>query len=255
MNFKDVAIKSAKLAGRFVKEAFCNPDFSMDAKGKHDIVTSVDRSAEHLIIQNILKHFPSHSIHSEEFGDLDKGSSYTWYIDPLDGTSNFFTGNPYYAISIALANYENVIVGVVYVPMLDDIYSAEKGQGACLNDERIWVSERNRLADSFIACAYSSKETEMIRGLKNVKRLSKVSRRVVVNFAPSLDLCNVASGRLDALVDNGSTPEDHAAGSLILTEAGGVVRNFYSTGWDFNETGIVASNGFIYNDLLKVLKK
>ena len=198
MNFKDVAIKSAKLAGRLVKEAFRGSDFSVEAKGKHDIVTSVDRSAEHLIIQNILKHFPGHSIHSEEIGNLDKDSQYTWIIDPLDGTNNFFTGNSYFAISIALASYEKIMLGVVYVPMLDDLYYAEKGQGAYLNDIKIGVSDRKKLKHSFIASAYSSKKSELTAGLKSIKKLSKASRRVVVNFAPSIDPCNVASGRLDA---------------------------------------------------------
>lgn len=253
MDFKDVAIKSATEAGDIIKRAFYNPTNIHDPKGKHDIVTEIDRLAERAIIENITNAFPNHSINAEESGELMTGSDFTWYIDPIDGTSNFFTGNPYFAVSIGLSLKGGIVLGVVYVPLLDQLFIAEKGKGALLNNQSIKVSDRDTLAESFIATAYSSDEHDIESGIEALKKLSMASRRVVVNFAPSVDLCNMAMGRIDALVDNGSTCQDHAAGSLILSEAGGQLRNLFSEGWDFRETGIIATNGLIQDKLIQIL--
>ena len=243
---------AAKAAGEIIASDFSSSD-SHQNKGRHDIVTGTDLRAETEIIGILQSKFPDYNLHSEEAGKLDMDSEYCWIIDPLDGTSNFRTGNSYISVSIALAHKNTIILGVVFNPITNEMFHAEKGKGAFLNDEEILVSGRNRLSDSFIAAAYSADEKDIGEGIWVIRKLSLQCRRVVINFAPAMDLCNIARGRLDALVDNGSTAEDHAAASLILTEAGGYVANYFEGGWDFWKTGIIAGNGKVNNDLNNLL--
>ena len=144
-------------------------------------------------------------------------------------------------------------MGVVYNPISKELFHAEKGNGAWLDSKEISVSERSELSGSFLAVAFAAEEDKIHDGISMIGKLALQARRVVVNFAPALDLCNIARGRLDALIDNGSTPEDHAAASLILSEAGGILRNYDQPGWDFNRTGIIASNTNINNNLLTLV--
>lgn len=260
MNFKSIAIKAAKEAGKILKKEF-NSVLDIKAKERHDIVSNADYQSEKRIIEIIKKAFPFHAIIAEESGEVGKKANYvwyidrdyTWYIDPLDGTANFITGNPYFSVSIALTHKNKVILGVVYNPVLNELYLAEKGEGAKLNGRRMSISNTSNIKDAILASAYSSKESDIKKGLRVVEKLALNSRKVVINFSPALDLCNIANGRLDGLIDNGTTPEDHAAGSLIVTEAGGKIQNYNSQSWDVNKIGIIASNGKIHNSILKVI--
>lgn len=239
----------ARSAGAILADEFYHIN-TFDAKGDHDIVTRADYRSENLIMKELLAVYPDYSIITEESANVDRGSGYCWYIDPLDGTNNFITGSPYFVVSIGLAFRNEIILGVVYNPISDELFHAEKGQGAFFNDEPISVSGRRELSESLLALAYAAEEVEIRQGISLLETLVLKCRRVVINFAPALDLCNIARGRLDGLIDNGSTPEDHAAASLILTEAGGELRNFDQAGWDVNRTGIVASNGLLQDHLV-----
>lgn len=252
MNYKTVAIKAAKESGKILKKEF-NAILDVKAKTKHDIVSQADYKSEDKIIAIIKKCFPEHSIIAEESGKAGEKSDHVWYVDPLDGTVNFVTGNPYFSVSIALAHKNKIILGVVYNPMLDELYLAEKRKGATLNGKRIYVSIRTAIKDALLASAYSSEENDIKKGLKTVEKLALNSRKTVINFSPALDLCNIANGRLDGLIDSGTTPEDHAAGSLIVTEAGGKIQNYNRQSWDVNKIGIIASNGKIHNSILRVI--
>lgn len=252
MSYKSIAIKAAKEAGKILKKEFSGV-LDIKAKTRHDIVSQADYKSEDKIIAIIKKYFPEHSIIAEESGKHINLSNYTWYIDALDGTSNFVTGNPYFSVSIALAYKRQIILGVVFNPIIDELYLAEKGRGAYLNNKRVSVSNKNNIKDALLASAYSSEESSIKKGLKTVEKLALNSRKVVINFSPALDLCNIANGRLDGLIDNGTTPEDHAAGSLIVTEAGGKIRNYKHQSWDVNEIGIIASNGKIHNSIIKII--
>ncbi|MCK5463289.1 MAG: hypothetical protein KAI95_09745, partial [Bacteroidales bacterium] len=139
---------------------------------------------------------------------------------------------------------------VVYNPISDELFYAEKGKGAFLNGGKISVSGRKDISGSLLALAYAPEEDEIRQGIALLETFVLQCRRVVINFAPALDLCNIARGRIDALIDNGSTPEDHAAASLILTEAGGKLRNLDQPGWDVNRTGIIASNTLLQDQLV-----
>ena len=244
MDYTLVAIRAAKEAGQILSKAF-HAEIKAEAKGAHDVVSHTDYESEQCIINIIKKGFPDHGIVAEESGKDKTRSEFSWYIDPLDGTSNFLLGIPYFSVSIALIYKGRVILGVVYNPILNELYTAEENKGAFLNDQQIYVSSRSDLKNAFIASAYSSDESHIKRGLKTVEQLALNCRKVVINFAPALDLCNIARGKLDALVDNGTTPEDHAAGSHIVTGAGGTVKNYKKNSFNVDETGIISSNGFL----------
>lgn len=260
MNYKSVAIKAAKEAGKILKKEFSGV-LEVKAKERHDIVSSADYQSEKEIIKTIKKVFPLHAIVAEESGEVGKKANYvwyidrdyTWYIDPLDGTANFITGNPYFSVSIALTHKNKVILGVVYNPILDELYLAEKGKGSRLNGRRMSIFNKSNIKDAILASAYSSEESDIKKGLRIIEKLALNSRKVVINFSPALDLCNIANGRLDGLIDNGTTPEDHAAGSLIVTEAGGKIRNYNNQSWNVNEIGIIASNKKIYNSIIEII--
>jgi fructose-1,6-bisphosphatase/inositol monophosphatase family enzyme len=249
-NFLEVAVIAAKKAGQVLLNDFKLLD-TFIPKGKYDVVTETDLKSEKIIIREIKGKFPTHSILSEESGMSDNQSDYCWIVDPIDGTSNFITGNPYFTVSIALVYKRVSIIGVVYNPVLDELYTAIKGKGAWLNNMLIKPSIQNELEKSLVAVAYAAYPKAMSEGVKFIEKLNTSVRRVVINFAPALDLCNIARGRIDGLIDNGSTPEDHAAGSLILEEAGGVIMNLDIQGWDVMKTGVIATNPLIMNDLIK----
>ena len=244
----------ARSAGAILAREFSHIN-KFDAKGEHDIVTHADYQSEALIMKELQAAYPDYSIITEESPNIEGKTQYCWYIDPLDGTNNFITGSPYFVVSIGLAYQDEIILGVVYNPISDELFYAEKGKGAFLNSEKISVSGRKDISDSLVALAYAPEESEIKEGIALLEKLVLQCRRVVINFAPALDLCNIARGRIDGLMDNGSTPEDHAAASLILTEAGGKLRNFDQSGWDVNRTGIIASNTLLQDQLLAHLIK
>jgi myo-inositol-1(or 4)-monophosphatase len=249
MSVLEKVISVAKSAGAILAHEFSHIN-KFDTKGEHDIVTHADYQSEALIMKELQAAYPEYSIITEESPNIVGKTEYCWYIDPLDGTNNFITGSPYFVVSIGLAYQDKIVLGVVYNPISDELFTAEKGKGAFLNGGKISVSERKDLSDSLLALAYAPEEDEIRQGIALLETFVLQCRRVVINFAPALDLCNIARGRIDALIDNGSTPEDHAAASLILAEAGGTLRNFDQPGWDVNRTGIIASNTLLLDQLV-----
>ncbi len=252
MSVLETVISVTKSAGAILAREFSHIN-KFDAKGEHDIVTHADYESEALIMKELQAAYPEYSIITEESPNIVGKTEYCWYIDPLDGTNNFITGSPYFVVSIGLAYQDEIILGVVYNPISDELFYAEKGKGAFLNGGKISVSGRKDISGSLLALAYAPEEDEIRQGIAILEKLVLKCRRVVINFAPALDLCNIARGRIDGLMDNGSTPEDHAAASLILTEAGGKLRNLDQPGWDVNRTGIIASNGLLHDQMLNQL--
>ncbi|KKB61428.1 inositol monophosphatase [Robbsia andropogonis] len=251
----NMAVKAARAAGSIINRASLNLDqIKVEQKQTNDFVTEVDKSAERAIIDILLGAYPSHSVLAEESGTTDNRSEYQWVIDPLDGTSNFIHGFPYYCVSIALLHRGVVTEAVVYDPNRNDLYTATRGSGAFLNEKRIRVGRRDRLADGLIATGFPFKD---LAGLKHYMQLFVEMTKSCAGLrrpgAAALDLANVAAGRLDGFFEQGLSPWDVAAGSLLITEAGGLVGNYLGNG-DFIDSGeVMAANPKIFANMVRVL--
>jgi myo-inositol-1(or 4)-monophosphatase len=253
----NIAIKAARAAGAIINRASLDIErLTVTAKSHNDFVTEVDKAAEDVIIATLLEAYPGHGILAEESGREHgaKDSDFVWVIDPLDGTTNFIHGFPVYAVSIALTWRGQVQQAVVYDPSRNDLFYASKGKGAYLNDRRIRVSKRTRMLETLIGTGFPFRKGD------NFQRYMKMFEEVMVQCAgmrrpgaASLDLCYVAAGYLDGFFETGLSPWDVAAGSLIITEAGGLVGNFTGEPDFLYQREIVAGTPRIYGQLVKTL--
>jgi myo-inositol-1(or 4)-monophosphatase len=253
----NVAIKAARAAATIINRASLDVDLlKVNTKSPNDFVTEVDQAAEHAIIETLLAAYPGHGILAEESGRTHgaRDSEYVWIIDPLDGTTNFIHGFPVYAVSIALAFKGQVQQAVVYDPSRDDLFYASKGRGAFRNDRRLRVSKRTRLAESLIGTGFPFRKGD------NFKRYVKMFEDVMHQCAglrrpgaAALDLCYVAAGWYDGFFETGLNPWDIAAGSLIITEAGGLIGNFTGEADYLYQREVVAGNPKVYGQLVQIL--
>ncbi|MEW6419591.1 MAG: inositol monophosphatase family protein [Nitrospirota bacterium] len=254
--FLDTAIKAARLAGLAILDnlgKITKRDISL--KTASDFVTSVDRESERIIIDTIKESFPRHLILAEESIKESAREAYRWIIDPLDGTTNYIHGYPVFSVSIALEYKGEIILGVTFDPLRNDLFLAEKGTGAFLNGHPIRVSEINEIKESLITTGFPFRKKEIINPyLKLFKNLFlKVSDMRRAGSA-ALDLAYLACGRCDGFFEIGLSPWDIAAGSLMIEEAGGVVTDF-GGGGDYILTGnIVAGNPAVHNEILMEVK-
>jgi myo-inositol-1(or 4)-monophosphatase len=253
----NVAVKAARSAGSIINRAALDLEaVKVGTKGPNDFVSDVDRKAEDIIIQTLLEAYPGHGILAEESGREHgaKSSEYVWIIDPLDGTTNFLHGFPVYAVSIALAFRGQVQQAVVFDPTRNDLFFASKGRGAFLNDRRLRVSRRLRIADSLIGTGFPFRKGD------NFKRYVKMFEEVMQSCAglrrpgaAALDLCYVAAGYYDGFFETGLNPWDVAAGSLMITEAGGLIGNFTGESDFLYQREVVAGNPKVYGQLVQIL--
>ncbi|MBK9682935.1 MAG: inositol monophosphatase [Betaproteobacteria bacterium] len=253
----NTAIKAARAAGSIINRAALDLEvLKIGTKGPNDYVSEVDRAAEAAIIEILLEAYPGHAILAEESGREHgaKHSEYTWIIDPLDGTTNFLHGFPVYAVSIGLAFRGKVEQGVVYDPTRNDLFFASKGRGAFLNDRRLRVSKRTRITDALIGTGFPFRKGD------NFKRYVKMFEEVMQSCAglrrpgaAALDLCYVAAGYYDGFFETGLNPWDVAAGSLIITEAGGLIGNFTGEADYLYQREVVAGNPKVYGQLVQIL--
>ncbi len=253
----NIAIKAARAAGSVINRAALDIDLlKVNTKGPNDFVTEVDRAAEDAIVAILLEAYPGHGILAEESGRAHgaKDSDYVWIVDPLDGTTNFIHGFPVYAVSIGLAYRGQVQQAVVYDPSRNDLFYASRGRGAFLNDRRLRVSKRTRISDSLIGTGFPFRKGD------NFKRYLKMFEEVMQSCAglrrpgaAALDLCYVAAGWYDAFFETGLSPWDVAAGSLIVSEAGGLVGNFTGEADFLYRREVVAGNPRIYGQLVQIL--
>ncbi|MFH1479141.1 MAG: inositol monophosphatase family protein [Candidatus Omnitrophota bacterium] len=253
--FKDIAIRTAKKAGEIHKKYF-RKDIRVRRKTKsYDLVTIVDVESEKAIVSLIKKYFPDHNILAEENIYKKTSSEYTWVIDPLDGTNNFSHGLPIFCVSIALAKNNDVILGVVYDPIKDELFYAEKNKGAYLNGIPIKVSSVDKLNRALLVTGfYYDRGKEMIEALEAIKRFFYQKIIGLRRFgAAALDLCYVACGRVTGFWEFKLSPWDFAAGKLIVEEAGGKVTNKYGKKLELKNSFIVASNSRIHRKMLKII--
>ncbi len=253
----NIAVKAARAAGAIINRAALDLEvIKVGSKGPNDFVSEVDRAAEQAIIDTLLEAYPDHGILAEESGRERgrQGSEFTWIIDPLDGTTNFLHGFPVYAVSIALAHRGVVQQAVVYDPTRNDLFYASRGRGAFLNDRRLRVSKRTRLADSLVGTGFPFRRGD------NFKRYLKMFEEVMNSCAgvrrpgaAALDLCYVAAGYYDGFFETGLNPWDLAAGSLMITEAGGLIGNFTREADFLFQREVVAGNPRVYGQLVQML--
>jgi myo-inositol-1(or 4)-monophosphatase len=223
-------------------------------KGRDNIVTDVDKKAEAMIIKDILAAFPGHSILSEESEPRSGLAPYTWIIDPLDGTTNFAHAFPFFCVSIALEKSGRVVLGVVYDPIREELFFAEKGRGAYLNGKKIHVSKVKKLIDSFLATGFSYGIKRKDRNISYFRELLTRTQAIRRAGSAALDLCYVACGRFDGFWEMDLHPWDSAAGMLIVEEAGGKVTRFDRSPYSPYDKNILATNGHIHNKMSSFLK-
>ncbi len=252
--FLDIAINSAKSAGKIIRDNF-HKKKNVSYKGRIDLVTDIDKKAEETIVRILNEHFPSHNILTEETDyKIDENQKYCWIIDPLDGTTNYIHQFPFVAVSVALQKNGKSIVGVVYNPILEEIFYSENGNGSLLNGRQLKVSENNSLVKSILATGfpYDIKDDET-NNLKNFERIIKKCRGIRRPGAAALDLCYVAAGIFDGYWETQLWPWDTAAGILMVEEAGGKVTKFDDSKFSIFDKEILATNGDIHGNLVGIL--
>lgn len=251
---KSVILTAAKEAGAIIKEYF-EGSFTVENKGTiNNLVTEVDKHAEAKIIATIKETFPIHNILSEEIGAINQESEYQWIIDPIDGTVNFAHSIPICCVSIAVKHKNELLLGVVYNPILNELFFAEKGKGAFLNDKPISVSEKSEFKKACLVTGFPYKWP------KTYEHPIKVFERFIMEGLPvrrlgsaAIDLCWVACGRFDGFWEYNLNPWDIAAGYLIVLEAGGKVSNFDGDPYSVFDKETLATNGLIHKDMLSVI--
>jgi myo-inositol-1(or 4)-monophosphatase len=255
----NVAIKAARAAGVIINRAALDVEsVRVSQKMANDFVTEVDQASENIIIDTLLTAYPDHGILAEESGQTrgNPQSEHVWIIDPLDGTTNFIHGFPFYCISIALQSKGRIEQAVVYDPTRNDLFTSTRGRGAFMNDRRLRVSKRIRLQECLISTGFPFRPDDDYAAY--LKLMSEVMKRTAGLRRPgaaALDLAYVAAGFCDGFFETGLHPWDMAAGSLLITEAGGLVGNFTGDADYLHQRECMAANPKIYAQLVTLLQK
>jgi len=251
----EVAKFAAKEAGKILLENFNKP-YSVYQKGERkEFVTEIDLKSEELILSILKKEFPMYNLHAEESGEEKKNSEFTWFVDPLDGTTNYKIKNPFFNVSIGLAKGNQPVVGVVYSPFLDELFSAEIGKGAFLNGNPIKVSERTDIKSSVIGFCHSGRKQEYVqRGINIFSKLKLLSSHTRQFGAAALELCYLAAGRIDVFELSNLNTYDVAAGALIAKEAGAKLTDFKGGLWDLSKQDLLGTNGKVHAEVLEAVR-
>lgn len=245
----------ARQAGAILRNRIGQPH-DIRFKGTIDIVTEADQASESLIVREIRSAFPSHGLLCEEGGGYEsEASTFRWVVDPLDGTTNFAHGLPTFAVSIGLEDAQRPMVGVIYDPMRDELFSAYKGGGATLNGQPIHISAIDQLITSLLATGFSYNLDLRKRQTRAWSDLLTRVQAIRQTGSSALNLCYIAAGRLDGYWERGIAPWDVSAGTLIVTEAGGTVSDFDGGPFRSDRREIVVSNGRLHDQILETLAR
>ncbi len=250
-----LAVMAAREAGQVLREGFAGPT-GITTKGRRELVTTCDGASEDIILRAIRSAYPDDLVIAEESAPEQGERDRVWIVDPLDGTNNFAHGYPFFSIAIAVEERGELVAGVVYDPLRDELFAAEKGAGATLNDEPIGVSKAESLGESIVATGFPydrSEETD--NNLANLNRFILSVRGIRRAGSAELDLVYVAAGRLDGFWEMGLKTWDVSAGGIIVREAGGTVTNFAGGRWDHRLGDVAASNGRIHDEMLAIVGK
>ncbi len=255
----NIAVKAARAAGSIINRAALDVEsVRVSQKQVNDFVTEVDQASEKVIIETLLNAYPGHAIWAEESGKAHgaQDSDHVWIIDPLDGTTNFIHGLPIYCVSIALAVKGRIEQAVVYDPTRNDLFTATRGRGAYMNNRRIRVAKRTRLQECLIATGFPYRvDDDINRYLRLMGEMMQRTAGLRRPGAAALDLAYVAAGFTDGFFELGLQPWDVAAGSLLITEAGGLVGNLSGEADFLEQRECLAANPRVYGQMVTVLGK
>lgn len=254
LNFVPAMEAIAREAGALIHEKF-KQRIGFTYKGDVDLVTEADKAAEKLITDRIRREFPGHDLHGEEGTRTNTGSDYRWYIDPLDGTTNFAHGFPVFCVSLGLEFKGQRIAGVVYDPTRNDLFAAEKGSGTYLNGERQYVSKVNNVAECLTATGFPSHKRHKNPNIFFYHVITLRTHGVRRAGSAALDLASVACGRLDVFWEFNLNPWDTAAGALLVEEAGGKLSHFDGSPWLIESRETLATNGIVHQDFIDLMQQ
>ncbi len=259
MDYLKAALEVATVAGFCLKENFYKKRLDVTFKDSENIVTVSDYESERIILEMLTAYYPDHDYFSEEAGSTDKNALYKWFIDPLDGTTNFSNGLPHFCVSIALyqrlnSGKYNPCLGVVYDPMHNELFFAESGSGAYCDGNSIAIWGHEDIKKSVIVLSRGGNRVEKMRAGLIFSQLVFHVRSLRVFNASALDICHVAAGRFDAFAANGCAFHDCAAGAIIAREAGALITDFQGNEWQGGDGDIIVSNPVLLPQLVEVLK-
>ncbi len=249
--FVETATEIALAAGSLLRYFF-ERRVRFEMKGDYDLVTEADRASEKLVVERLREHFPTHSIVAEEGGGQETGTEYRWYVDPLDGTTNFAHGYPAWNVTMALEKSGELIAGVVFDPFRGELFAAEKGSGAFLNGHRLKVSAASRIADSLLCTGFPNHNRKTNPNIHYFHDLAMSAHGVRRGGSAGIDLAYVAAGRLDGFWEFGLSPWDMAAGIVLIEEAGGVCSDMAGRKHFLKSPHLLADNGLVHAELLGV---
>jgi myo-inositol-1(or 4)-monophosphatase len=253
----NVMIKAARKAGRALKRDFGEVEhLQVSLKGPANFVTAADRRAEEVLYEELAHARSGYGFLGEEGGRREgTDKTHTWIVDPLDGTSNFLHGIPHFAISIALEREGTIVAGIIYNPANDDLFTAERGKGAFLNDQRLRVAARARLLDAVVACGLPHHgRGDLALNLKEIAAVQDKVAGLRRYGTASLDLAWVAAGRFDGYWERNLGPWDIAAGLIVVREAGGFATDYEGGDAPFKTGDVIAGNETIHRELMRLLR-
>lgn len=248
-SYLETATEIAREAGALLAHYF-ERGISYELKGDYDLVTEADKASEKLVVERLRNHFPTHSILGEEGGMRDNASEFCWYVDPLDGTTNFAHSYPAFNVTIGLERAGELIAGVIYDPIRQEMFGAELGGGAYLNGRRIHVSKAPRLETALLATGFPSRKRHENVNVHFFHQVAMMTHGVRRSGSAAIDLANVACGRLEGFWEFGLNPWDMAAGLLLVREAGGKTSDMKGGPASLRGAHVVATNGLIQDELL-----
>jgi myo-inositol-1(or 4)-monophosphatase len=250
--FLEVAIETAQDAGKVLREEMERPP-TISHKAEFDLVTQADRRSEALIVSRLQKYFPDHAVAAEEGSGKDTGSEYRWHVDPLDGTTNFAHAYPCFCVSMALARKNELLLGVIYNPIYNELFTAARGEGAFFNGKRIHCSKVDTLKNSLLCTGFPNHDRESNPNFRFYWDFTLRSHGVRRDGSAALDLACVAMGRFDSFWEFGLNPWDTAAGVVLVEEAGGRLSDMHGQPYVLGGPSILASNGLIHEEMLRVV--
>ena len=246
--YLEAAIEIAKEAGAVLREEVQRPP-EISYKGDYDLVTQADKRSEAVIVGQLQKFFPQHSVAAEEGTGKETGSVYRWHVDPLDGTTNFAHGYPCFCVSMALAKGDDLLLGVVYNPIFNELFWAARGEGAFFNGKRIHCSKIAALRGSLLCTGFPNHKRHSLPNIYYYWDFTLHSHGVRRDGSAALDLAYVAAGRFDGFWEFGLKPWDTAAGVVIVEEAGGKITDLDGKPYVLGGTSILATNGLIHAEM------